>query len=340
MDQWLKLAEQIRLETGLPVACLQTSRSEANLLLREQESRGWEAAAVSEDDKDGNLWLLLIESSSWPPPARAMLKLLFAPPQASPEASLTDQIAAWLQSVVQGAPIAPPQRLEPQWSWREKRAVFLMERCRSESSFEWQSLESLLPDFFKAPPGSLHGFPLGRAYYLLLVPLSMLGNQCAPEDLLEWASGLHDLISTERMEHVRLTVSPPIETALALGKTLDQLLSLSRALTKYRPRVMVAGTWNYPLEQWASSLPAPLADQLARSLRSGNTALQLGAEQLETLETLFACQLNVSDTARRLYVHRNTLLYRLDKLTEQTGLDPRQFPDAVLLQLLLLFRQN
>jgi DNA-binding PucR family transcriptional regulator len=69
-------------------------------------------------------------------------------------------------------------------------------------------------------------------------------------------------------------------------------------------------------------------------------APKLSREQIQTLETLFARQLNVSEAARQLYLHRNTLIYRLDKLTEETGLDPRQFPDAVLLQLFLLFRQN
>jgi len=340
MDRWINHVERIRQETGLPIACLQASRSEADLVLREQERHGWEAATVSGEDEDGRLWLILIESSSWPQPARAMLKLFFSPPQARPEASMADQVAAWLQGIVEGAPAAPPQRMEQHWSWREKRAVFLMERCRSASLFEWQSLESLLSDFFQAKRSSLLGFALGHSYYFLLVPISMLGNPCASEDLLEWASGLHELISTEWMEHVRLTVSPPIETPLSLGKTLEQLLSLSRALRQFRPRAMVAGSWSYPLEQWAASLPPELAGQVARSIQSSHTALQLGTEQIETLETLFACQLNVSDTARQLYLHRNTLLYRLDKLAEQTGLDPRQFSHAVLLQLLLLFRQN
>ncbi|WP_420871911.1 helix-turn-helix domain-containing protein [Cohnella rhizosphaerae] len=45
---------------------------------------------------------------------------------------------------------------------------------------------------------------------------------------------------------------------------------------------------------------------------------------------------NVSETAKRLFIHRNTLLYRLDKLKQEAGLDVRSFNDAILVRLLML----
>jgi DNA-binding PucR family transcriptional regulator len=54
------------------------------------------------------------------------------------------------------------------------------------------------------------------------------------------------------------------------------------------------------------------------------------------LEQFFALDCNVSETAKSLYVHRNTLLYRLDKFKQETGLDVRSFGDAVLVQVALL----
>lgn len=56
---------------------------------------------------------------------------------------------------------------------------------------------------------------------------------------------------------------------------------------------------------------------------------------LELLEALFANTLNVSHTAKALFMHRNTLNYRLDRLYEMTGYDARQFYDASLLQLIV-----
>ncbi|MGN0818150.1 MAG: PucR family transcriptional regulator [Candidatus Coproplasma sp.] len=52
-------------------------------------------------------------------------------------------------------------------------------------------------------------------------------------------------------------------------------------------------------------------------------------DMMNTLDCLFENNLNVSQASRALYMHRNTLIYRLNKITEITGLDPRDFSDAV-----------
>ncbi len=62
-------------------------------------------------------------------------------------------------------------------------------------------------------------------------------------------------------------------------------------------------------------------------------------EMLATLDALFKNDLNVSRTARAMFMHRNTLIYRLNKVRDVTGLDPCSFPDAVkFLIILALYR--
>ena len=63
-------------------------------------------------------------------------------------------------------------------------------------------------------------------------------------------------------------------------------------------------------------------------------------EMLHTIEMFFAKDLNLSDTARQLYIHRNTLVYRLDKVQRQTGLDLRKFDDAVTFKMMLLLGKS
>lgn len=66
-----------------------------------------------------------------------------------------------------------------------------------------------------------------------------------------------------------------------------------------------------------------------------------GPELIRTLEQYLADNLNVSQAAKHLYLHRNTLLYRLAKIRSLTGLDPRNFEQALELKLaLLLWQQN
>ena len=59
-------------------------------------------------------------------------------------------------------------------------------------------------------------------------------------------------------------------------------------------------------------------------------------ETLETISKFFENNLNVSETSRQLFIHRNTLVYRLDKLDRATGLDLRVFDDAITFQIALM----
>ncbi|MED1723873.1 helix-turn-helix domain-containing protein [Brevibacillus parabrevis] len=344
MEKWMREIEQIKQVTNLPIICVKVLEAEISQTQQEWEQKGWELVSLGSEHEMA--YLVLIESTQWPATSRSLLSLFFSRTKENAPLTLHEQIAAWLQSFVTGSRLAPPERLDLVWPWKEARLSFLIERSRTEGTGTWESLQSCLHPFFRETtaytPGSssLAFFPLSHAYSVLLLPVSILEGSEEQADLLEWASGLHDLISTEWMEPVRIVVSTPVHRPSALEKTVYGQLLLSRTLQHYRPHVMVAGDWMYPLERWAASLPKETAKSIANELASLMPVPQISAEQLETLETLFARQLNVSETARQLFLHRNTLLYRLDKLTEQTGLDPRQFPDAVLLQLYLLFRQH
>ncbi len=59
-------------------------------------------------------------------------------------------------------------------------------------------------------------------------------------------------------------------------------------------------------------------------------------ETLSTINKFFENNLNVSETSRQLYIHRNTLVYRLDKLDRSTGLDLRVFDDAITFKIALM----
>lgn len=65
------------------------------------------------------------------------------------------------------------------------------------------------------------------------------------------------------------------------------------------------------------------------------------SELINTIDEFINCGLNISDAARRLYVHRNTLIYRLDKITKDTGFDIRNFKEAtVFIIAFLVWKEN
>lgn len=83
-------------------------------------------------------------------------------------------------------------------------------------------------------------------------------------------------------------------------------------------------------------LPLPLCKMFIREIFEGKSPDEFDEETLTTINKFFENSLNVSETSRQLYIHRNTLVYRLDKLQKSTGLNLRVFEDAITFKIALM----
>ena len=83
-------------------------------------------------------------------------------------------------------------------------------------------------------------------------------------------------------------------------------------------------------------LPIPLCKMFIREIFEGKSPDEFDEETLATINKFFENSLNVSETSRQLYIHRNTLVYRLDKLQKSTALDLRVFEDAITFKIALM----
>ena len=83
-------------------------------------------------------------------------------------------------------------------------------------------------------------------------------------------------------------------------------------------------------------LPIPLCKMFIREIFEWKSPDDFDEETLTTINKFFENNLNVSETSRQLYIHRNTLVYRLDKLQKSTGLDLRVFEDAITFKIALM----
>ena len=83
-------------------------------------------------------------------------------------------------------------------------------------------------------------------------------------------------------------------------------------------------------------LPIPLCKMFIREIFDGKSPDEFDDETITTINKFFENSLNVSETSRQLYIHRNTLVYRLDKLQKSTGLDLRVFEDAITFKIALM----
>lgn len=153
--------------------------------------------------------------------------------------------------------------------------------------------------------------------------------------LMEFSLGLYELIASEWVGIFHIGVSKPIipsEKLLYEVSLLKETVALGRL---FHVKDHIHLPWELSLERLLYRIPdEDRADFVARADRYSD--MLDDEETVATLETFFKMDCNVSETAKQLYIHRNTLLYRLDKIKQETELDVRKFEDAVLMKLTLL----
>lgn len=96
---------------------------------------------------------------------------------------------------------------------------------------------------------------------------------------------------------------------------------------------------NLGISRLIYQLPTTLCEIFLSEVFKKNPIEVLDEEMLFTIDCFFENSLNVSETSRKLYVHRNTLVYRLDKIEKITGLDLREFDDAIVFKVALMVNQ-
>jgi len=209
----------------------------------------------------------------------------------------------------------------------QARCVLLMHMVQVQQRSAYEILDEMLP----------------RGAHDVLVPMDK--HTAA---FIRDADGLDDM---DEMRQFACAVQETLMEEIALPVTIgigDIARNISELHASYRQarRAMEIGRVFSPetsvhvyksmiLERFLSDLPPEMAEHYHGLLFNRSTARLFGEEMLYTIEMFFRKDLNLSDTARQLYIHRNTLVYRLDKVQKQVGLDLRKFEDAVTFKMLL-----
>ena len=96
---------------------------------------------------------------------------------------------------------------------------------------------------------------------------------------------------------------------------------------------------NLGIARLVYQLPTTLCDMFLKEVFKSGSIESLDQETLFTIQRCFENNLNVSETSRKLFVHRNTLVYRLEKIKRLTGLDLREFDDAITFKVALMVKK-
>lgn len=116
------------------------------------------------------------------------------------------------------------------------------------------------------------------------------------------------------------------QVALEVGKVFDT----EKAIVSYD---------NLGIARLIYQLPTTLCEMFLREVFKKGSIESLDQETLFTIQKFFENNLNVSETSRKLFVHRNTLVYRLEKIKKLTGLDLREFDHAIIFKVALMVKK-
>lgn len=156
------------------------------------------------------------------------------------------------------------------------------------------------------------------------------------EDLEKIAKTLLDMLNSEAMVKVNIAYGTVVNEIKEVSRSYKEAkMALDVGKIFYSDKNVVAYS-NLGIGRLIYQLPIPLCKMFIKEIFGGKSPDSFDEETLTTINKFFENNLNVSETSRQLYIHRNTLVYRLDKLQKSTNLDLRVFEDAITFKIALM----
>lgn len=156
------------------------------------------------------------------------------------------------------------------------------------------------------------------------------------EELEGIACMLVDMLNTEAMTSAWVSYSNVADDIMELSDAYKEARTALEVGKIFYADKNVFGYNRLGIGRLIYQLPIPLCKMFIREIFEGKSPDDFDEETLTTINKFFENNLNVSETSRQLYIHRNTLVYRLDKLQKSTGLDLRVFEDAITFKIALM----
>jgi len=156
------------------------------------------------------------------------------------------------------------------------------------------------------------------------------------DDMHKTAKVILDMLNTEAMTKVHVSFGTIVNEIKDVSRSYKEAkMALDVGKIFYNGRNVVAYS-NLGIGRLIYQLPMPLCKMFIKEIFDGKSPDEFDEETLITINKFFENSLNVSETSRQLYIHRNTLVYRLDKLQKSTNLDLRVFEDAITFKIALM----
>ncbi len=150
------------------------------------------------------------------------------------------------------------------------------------------------------------------------------------------ARGIESYLQKEGMKEIRISYGMPVGEIKEVSRSYKEAkMAMDVGKIFFDERSVIAYS-ELGIGRLIYQLPIPLCKMFIKEIFGGRNPNEFDEETLTTINKFFENSLNVSETSRQLFIHRNTLVYRLGKLQKSTGLDLRIFEDAITFRIALM----
>ena len=211
---------------------------------------------------------------------------------------------------------------------QKPRVVLLLEIPAGKENYAMEFLKSM----FSAQSGDY----VTAVDENTLIVIKQVEAKDSYAEVVEVAERTVEMMNKEAMINVRVAYGTIVEELKDVSKSYKEAkMALDVGKIFYAEKTVTAYS-TLGIGRLIYQLPINLCEMFIEEIFGGKVPEELDEETLTTINTFLENNLNVSETSRQLYVHRNTLLYRLEKLEKYTGLDIRIFDDALTLKIALM----
>ena len=210
-----------------------------------------------------------------------------------------------------------------------KRVIFIIETSHEKDSAALDNVRNLL--------GSKSRDFVTAVDEKNIIVVKELSEKDGNKELEKMAKDMLDLLRSEGGdEQVHIAYGTIVNDIKEVSKSYKEAkLALDVGKIFFSEKDIVAYT-TLGIGRLIYQLPLPLCKMFIKEIFEAKSPDDFDEETLTTINKFFENSLNVSETSRQLYIHRNTLVYRLDKLQKSTGLDLRVFEDAITFKIALM----
>ena len=159
------------------------------------------------------------------------------------------------------------------------------------------------------------------------------------KDLDKLAGSIVDTLSSEFYTHCVVGIGTVVVGIKDLARSFKEAQVALEVGKVFDTEKSIVSYDNLGIARLIYQLPTTLCDMFLKEVFKRGSIESLDHETLFTIQKFFENNLNVSETSRKLFVHRNTLVYRLEKIKKITGLDLREFEDAIVFKVALMVKK-